>query len=248
MNRSVIILGLGLVLNLVAQSAFSNEHLLKHAQAVSQAMSALYMTSLSHGSDKYNRDLQFYKQTADESLLQYVASQGPQHEALNNAWQKIKNDIKVEYSEDYEWDPDEVLRRDFRTYQSNAYQLISQQLDQYRSAPLSVLLASVQVETMIARFFDVSTSYNGTISLSPIDAEKVDPKAISAQFNRAMDALVNRTQDAGLKKQINSALYKWKFIEDSVVNYSDESAHFLVYATKNKIHKVLSQNQLVSAN
>lgn len=248
MNRSAFVLGLGLVMNLFAHSSYSNEHLLKHVQAVGQAMSALYMTSLSHGSDKYNRDLQFYKQTAEDHLKQYVASQGQGYQDLDSAWQKMKSDIKIEYSQTYEWDPDEALRRDFRHYQSNAYKLISDQIASYQTAPLNVLLASAQVETLIARFFDVTTSYNGTVSLSPIDAEKVDPKTISQQFDKAMESLASSTQDAGLKKQISSALYKWKFIEDSVVNYSDESAHFLVYATKNKIHKVLSQNELVSAN
>jgi len=113
---------------------------------------------------------------------------------------------------------------------------------------LSVLLAAAQAETLIARFFDVTTSYNGTISLSPIDAEKVDPKTISQQFDASLTQLIKNTQDTSLKKQIESALYKWKFIEESVVNYSDASAHFLVYATKNKIHQVLSQNRLVSVN
>ena len=248
MNRSAFVLGLGLIMNLITHSAYSNEHLLKHVQAVGQAMSALYMTSLSHGSEKYNRDLQFYKQAADSSLKAYAESQGQGHQELSAAWQKFKGDIKVEYSKTYEWDPDEALRRDFRHYQSNAYQLITDQMASYQKAPLNVLLASAQVETMIGRFFDVTTSYNGTISLSPIDAEKVDPKIISVQFDKAMEHLKATSKDAALKKQIQSALYKWQFIEESVVNYSDASAHFLVYATKNQISKVLSQNQLVSAN
>jgi len=248
MLRTTFILGVGFFLNLASFSTFANEHLLKHVQAVGQTMSALYMTSLSHGSNKYKRDMEFYKQAAQESLAQYVTSQGKGHEALQKAWNTIQSDIKLEYSETYEWDPDEALRRDFRQYQSNAYQLVSEQMADYKQAPLSVLLAAAQAETLIARFFDVTTSYNGTISLSPIDAEKVDPKTISQQFDASLTQLIKNTQDNGLKKQIESALYKWKFIEESVVNYSDASAHFLVYATKNKIHQVLSQNRLVSVN
>jgi len=248
MNRFSFFTALSLLLCVHTTSALANEYLLKHVQTVGQTMSALYMSSLSHGGEKYKRDLDFYKQQANESLNKYVESNAPSALELKAAWLAIKDKIKSEYRKDYEWDPDEELRRDFRSYQSNAYQLVNQQLDQYQTAPLNVYLAAAQAETMIGRFFDITTSYNGTISLSPIDAEKVDSKAISVQFDQIMSKMVASHVDPQMKKQVRSALYKWQFIEESVVNYSDASAHFLVYATKNKISKVLTQNQLVSAN
>lgn len=248
MNRFSFLAALSFLLCIHTTSALANEYLLKHTQAVGQTMSALYMSSLSHGGAKYQRDLDFYKQVATETLQQYVESKAPQSSELNAAWKALKGRIKSEYSKDYEWDPDEAVRRDFRTYQSNVYQLVNQQLSQYQTAPLNVYLAAAQAETMIGRFFDISTSYNGTISLSPIDAEKVDLKAISVQFDQLMEKMVASHVDPQMKKEVKSALYKWQFIEESVVNYSDASAHFLVYATKNKISKVLTQNQLVGAN
>jgi hypothetical protein len=248
MNRNTFLTVLALLIGLNTTPLMANEYLLKHAQAVGQTMLALYMSSLSHGGEKYKRDLDFYKQVANETLQQYTDKQGSHASELSGAWAKIKDRIKLEYRKDFEWDPDEALRRDFRTYQSNLFQFISEQSAQYQTDVSKVFLAAAQVETLIGRFFDISTSYNGTISLSPIDAEKVDTKAVSAQFTQLMTEMIESDRTPQVKKQIKSALYKWQFVEDSVVNYSDASAHFLVYATKNKISKVLNQNQLVSAN
>ena len=83
----------------------------------------------------------------------------------------------------------------------------------------------------------MSSSCNVTISLSTQDARKLEPKSASKQYKARLEVLANASNGAH-SKHIQSAKSKWEFVEDSVVNYSDQSGYCLVYATKNKISKV----------
>ena len=64
----------------------------------------------------------------------------------------------------------------------------------------------------------------------------------SKQFKARLEQLA-QSSDRAESKRILSAKEKWEFVEESVVNYGDQSAFFLVYATKNKIAKVLQATQ-----
>jgi len=224
----------------------SADPLVSHLQATAKTMSALYMKSLTHGSDKYQRDVEAYKAEASQALQQWVESGDSQAASFSAKWASLAPVVMVEYTEKYEWDVDEVTRRDFRTYLSDLFAYANGLQSRFETTSLKSQWASAQVDTMVARFFDISTSYNGTISLSPLDAEKVNLKVIAAEFQNNMDYLGKLQPER--KKSLDSALFKWRFVEESVVNYSDASAHFLVYATTNKIRQALSQNLQVSAN
>jgi len=226
----------------------ANEALLKHTTAVAQAMSALYMEALTQGNRKYEKDLKLHLQVADKYMQDLAASELPEAKAFNKTWLSIKDRLSVEYTEDYEWDVHTEIRREFRRYQTELYDVVNSNSEQYQKPPMIKMLALAQVETIIARFFDISTSFTGTSTLSPIDEKKVDLPVIGKQFNQYMDNMIKAPFYQQQAKKLASAQYKWKFIEKSVVNYSNESAHFLVYATKNKIHKALSVGQELSAN
>ncbi len=105
------------------------------------------------------------------------------------------------------------------------------------------MFASAQLEAISARFFDVSSCYNGTVCLSSADAASIPPKDISIQLKKRLNNIATNINNQALKKSILSAKFKWEFVEDGVVNYSDKSAHFVVYATKNKISKLLKNSQ-----
>lgn len=222
---------------LFATQSHANSALLNHAQAAFQAMSAMYMKALSQGSPKYQTDLDKYKEQATASLKQFQQQDPLLGGQWLNRWSSFANNLKAEYSPEYDWDVDSVVRRDARSYLSDLYALIGSDPSMQESANQG-LLAQVEIQAITARFFDVSSSYNGTISLSPQDASKLEPKMASKQFKARLDVLAKSSNGAH-GKSIQSAKSKWEFVEDSVVNYSDQSAYFLVYATKNKISKVL---------
>ena len=228
-----------IALCLSSWTASANPALYQHTQAVGQAMSALYMQGLSEGNVKYERDLERYKQLASKSLASYSQSNPEKSADLLKTWDSLKDIIKTTYTEEFGWDIDASIRRDFRGYLSTLYQLSLAEIKQNNSGAGQQQFALVQMESIIARFFDISSVYNGTYSLNASDAEKINPKVISQEFKQSMDQLMSRSTDETKIRQLTSAKYKWEFIEESVINNSDQSAFFLVYATKNKIKKVL---------
>lgn len=223
---------------LLSAPSHANPTLLNHAQAAFQAVSAMYMKALSHGSPKYQADLDRFKQEASASLQAFQEQDPVNGNEWARRWNGFVANLTVEYSPEFDWDVSAYTRRDARGYISDLYAYISNNAD-IQEGQDQALLAQVEVQAITARFFDVSSSYNGTISLSPQDAEKLEPKAASERFKARLDNLAQSPQGSQWAKKIASAKGKWEFVEDSVVNYSDENAFFLVYATKKKIAKVL---------
>ncbi len=243
LHRFAVLIAFSLCLS---PNVFATETLLKHLQAVGQTMSALYMTSLSEGSHKYKGDQERFMKVATATLQQYATEGGAQSADLLKQWQAFSNKLVVEYSVDYGWEIDSYVRRDFRTYLSDVYTMVDGQSADYQSKQARLLLAAVQMEAMSARFFDIATTYNGTLSLSVRDSEQVAPKPMSKAFKITLSQMAVNS-DKNLAKSLLKAKSKWEFVEESVVNYSDASAYFLVYATKSKIHKVLNQSQRLLA-
>lgn len=238
--RSALLLTLSWLL---AAPSFANPALLNHAQSAFQAMSAMYMKALSQGSPRYQADLDKYKKEATESLQAFQKADPMKGNEWANRWFAFEGELKAQYSKDYDWDVDSRVRRDARSYLSDLYSYIMNEPSIQESMD-QALVAQVEIQAITARFFDVSSSYNGTVSLSPQDAAKLEPKAASKRFKARLDNLVASSPRTPHSKNITSAKSKWEFVEDSVVNYSDQSAYFLVYATKNKIAKVLQSVNL----
>lgn len=232
---------------LLSAPSHANPTLLNHAQAAFQAVSAMYMKALSHGSPKYQADLDRFKQEASASLQAFQEQDPVNGNEWARRWNGFVANLTVEYSPEFDWDVSAYTRRDARGYISDLYAYISNNAD-IQEGQDQALLAQVEVQAITARFFDVSSSYNGTISLSPQDAEKLEPKAASERFKARLDNLAQSPQGSQWAKKIASAKGKWEFVEDSVVNYSDENAFFLVYATKKKIAKVLQSTSVSLAS
>lgn len=225
----------------------ADRNLFDHVTAVSQAMSALYMQGLSEGNVKYEKEMAKYKQNATEALNRYLDSNTEQANTLQKEWETLSSKIKVKYTEDYGWDVESALRMSLREYQSKIYQLSMQQTTKEDDV-ISYHIAKAQLEAIIARFFDISSSYDGTFSLSSSDLEKLDPKVISKEFKKRLVKLAEKSKDKKLARKLDSANNKWKFIEKSVVDYDNKSASFIVYATKNSINKVLTSGSSLQAS
>jgi hypothetical protein len=147
--------------------------------------------------------------------------------------------IVTTYSRDYGWDTDAVVRRDLRDYQTDLYELAVNKKSANPSEQERYHFALLQLECIVARFYDVASSIVGRLALSVTESKILNPVTVSNEFKASLQGIMDRSSNQKLIKNIVSAKYKWEFIEESVVSYSDQSAHFLVYATKKKIKEVL---------
>ena len=157
---------------LFATHSHANPALLNHAQAAFQAMSAMYMKALSQGSPKYQTDLDKHKEQAVVSLQEFQQQDPLLGGQWMNRWTSFASNLKAEYSPEYDWDVDSTVRRDARSYLSDLYAYISADSALQESANQG-LLAQVEIQAITARFFDVSSSYNCTISSSPQAASQL---------------------------------------------------------------------------
>ncbi|OUR93239.1 hypothetical protein A9Q81_15375 [Gammaproteobacteria bacterium 42_54_T18] len=221
--------------------AFAQDELLNHVKFSSQAMSALYMQGLSEGNDKYLRDFNRFRNQSYLYLKTYYRNGGEDAEKLLQQWRSFNGKLKLEYSKEFGWEIDDKVRFEFRRYLSDVYHLVAKNIGSYNSFEQQMLLSTVQVEAVAARFFDVSSSFLGTYHLQQEDIDKLNPEKISDDFKKRMDRLAVGSDDDLFKKDLLSVKYKWQFVEDSLVGYSQNRAYFLVYATKKVIAKTLGR-------
>jgi hypothetical protein len=234
--RNIFLLVLSLC---VFSSVHANETLLNHVKATSQAMSAFYMQGLSEGNEKYLKEFKGLKKESITLLRQYVRNNGSQGEELLQQWKGFSDQLVLKYDQEYGWEVDNRVRQDFRGYLSDIYKMVEDQKSNYQSVAQKKLLSLVQIEALSARFFDISSTYDGVESLFTKDKAKLNPQAISADFKATLTELVQLSEDTAMQKKLSSAKQKWSFVENSVVNYQGQTAYFVVYATKNKIKKAL---------
>jgi hypothetical protein len=131
------------------------------------------------------------------------------------------------------------VRRDLRDYQTYLYELAVNKKSANPSEQEKYHFALLQLECIVARFYDIASNIVGKLSLSNTESKILNPVTVSNEFKATLQSIIDISNNPGLVKSIISAQYKWEFIEGSVVTYSDQSAHFLVYATKKKIKEVL---------
>ena len=216
----------------------ANEALLNHLHHVSQAMSALYMHGLSEGNEKYQKEFEQYKYNALISLKTYFSQGGPDSSDLLKRWQELSGNLNLKYSEDFGWDlsPYPLVRFELRSYHSDIYRLMEKNKDNYTSYGLRVKLAKTQIEAVSARFYDIASTYDGAESLSNADFDKLNSKLVSQEVKGNLDQLTTEAPDESSLSNLKSIKLKWEFVEESVIDHQNQSAYFLVYATKNNIN------------
>ena len=216
----------------------ANEALLSHLHHVSQAMSALYMHGLSEGNEKYQKEFEQYKYNALISLKTYFSQGGPDSSDLLKRWQALSGNLNLKYSEDFGWDlsPYPLVRFELRSYHSDIYKLMEKNKDNYTSYDQKLKLAKTQIEAVSARFYDIASTYDGAESLSNADFDKLNSKLVSQEVKGTLDNLTNEAPDSVSQGNLKSIKFKWEFVEESVTDHQNQSAYFLVYATKNNIN------------
>ncbi len=222
--------------------ATATSALTEHALSVSQSMSAFYMYTLTDGDKRYQEDYVKYFSLADQSLIKFKKQDALVATELTAKWAKLRHELKFEYVDGAGYIIPGTVRVEFREYLSLVYKKISEV--SYSESNLSEQLALMvlNVEVMSARFFDLSTTLFGDVSIYTTDS--VDPVKMASEFNKQLKKFQKMQLSKAVKKSLGSAGRKWNFIQDSVINYKGEAAYFLVYYNKHQINKLLNKSQL----
>ncbi|MEH6347172.1 MAG: hypothetical protein V7785_18905 [Bermanella sp.] len=244
---------IGIFRNVILVSLFvfsslsqASSPLTEHALAISQSMSAFYMYSLSEGDKRYERDYLHYFEVAEQHLQKLQEQDALLASELKNKWDKLRQHLKFEYIEDVGFVVSGQMRGQFRQYLNNLYVSISKNINSETNFEEQLLLITLNVEIMSARFFDISSSVSGAMNMSSND-RLIDPPKMAKELNEKLLKLQNISATKAIGKNLRLVSRKWKFIEDSVINYKEQSAYLLVYYNKKQIHKLISKSQNVMA-
>lgn len=218
---------------------FAASSLVAHGLAVSKSMSAFYMYGLTQGDNRYLTEFEGFAKQAEETLNAYKVENAVTASGLQAEWQSLRPQLKHEYVKDAGYIVPVVANNLFRAYLTHIYTLVLKE-------PLGELKLTEQlqridfdIEVISARFFDVSNHLYGALSISNSDLA-IDPPKIAAQVNAQLAMLAaGKSTPEAVRKNIAVVQGKWKFIEDTVVNYKDEAAYFLVYYNLTHIGKLL---------
>jgi len=236
---SVVVLLGGL---LTSFACFSSTPLNQHTLAVSQSMSAFYMYSLSEGDERYMRQFQGHVEKADKHLQQLAEQDPLLGGELNPQWQSVRQQLSYDLIEGAGYILPMVVRVSFREYLSLLYKQVLEQSASEVQLATELFAMALEVELMAARFFDISSSEYGVMGLS-MSQQVIDPKTMSEKLQQTFDRFAKMAIPRNVKRQLRSVETKWRFIEDSIVNYKDEAAFLTVYFNKQQIFKLLTQSQ-----
>ena len=235
-----------LILLGISQASLAVSALTQHTVSVSQSMSAFYMYSLTDGDKQHKTDYQQYLIDADRHLQAYEKQDSVTATELTKQWGKFKDHLKFEYVDGAGFIIPVSLRMEYRSYLNVLYGKISQQSNSEANLSEQLVLMSLSVEVMSARFFDIANALYGTLSISNQDVIIDAPKMAKALTLR-LKAMQKMKLSGKVKKNLKTVAKKWAFIEDSVANYKGEAPYLLVYYNKQKISRLLNQSQQLLA-
>jgi hypothetical protein len=238
--------GLILALCVLSFHSSASSDLGKHVMAVSQSMSAFYMYSLSEGDTRYKNEYEQYFEDAQSHLTIFQKQDAVAANELQVHWDKLRPELKYEYVDGAGFIIPVSVRNEFRGYLSNAFSKYLKVATNEQAGSKDLANMALSVEVMSARFFDVSSALYGTMSISNTN-NVVDPIKMSKKLNIGFD----RIQDSGMNEKVKRTMRlvqtKWRFIQESVINYEGEAAYLLVYYNKSQIHKLLNKSQRMLA-
>lgn len=231
-----------LILCVFSSQSISSEALGKHVLAISQSMSAFYMYSLSEGDSRYKNEYEQYFDDAQNHLHAYKKMNAVVGNELQAHWDKLKPELKYEYIDGAGFIIPVTVRNQYRAYLSKAFTEYSLINNVEQSDSKSLEIMALNIEVMSARFFDVSSALYGTMSILNTD-NAIDPVNMAKNLNQRFEQLQLSKVSAKVKRDLRLVHTKWRFIEDSVINYKDEAAYLLVYYNKSQINKLLNRSQ-----
>ncbi len=235
---TVLIMSLGLGFSSLTSAASS---LVSHGLAVSKSMSAFYMYGLTQGDSRYLGEFENFARQAEASLKEYSVENAVTANSLSAEWQALRPTLKHEYVKDAGYIVPVEANNRFRAYLTHVYELVLKEPRQELKLNQQLARVDFDIEVICARFFDVSNHLYGALSISNTDLA-IDPPKIAAQINAQLAMLrASKSTPPAVLKNLEAVQGKWKFIEDTVVNYKDEAAYFLVYYNMGHIGKMLSR-------
>ncbi len=229
--------------------ALAKSPLTQHAISVSQAMSSFYMYNLTEGQARYKTDYKSFLSSADQYLTEYHKEDAVSAAQFMQQWQKLRLDLNYDNQSSGDYFVPGRTRIQFRAYLNDLYKKIVNSVNSESNLPQQLALLELSMEVMSARFFDISSSLYGVQSLTSNDLA-IDPVKIAKRFNEKLDKFKKRVTNKAIQRNLSSVQDKWNFIEDTVINYKEESAYLLVYFNKRKINALLnkSQNTLIAGS
>ncbi len=222
--------------------SFAKSPLTQHAISVSQSMSAYYMYTLSEGDDRYQRDFDELLVLADKYLDQYQKQDPVTASEFKSKWQSVRSELDYESLSKTDYIVPSSTRTNFRRYLTSLYEKIMSSTNSETNLPHQLAIMELSVEIMTSRFFDISSALFGVQTLSSDDL-KVDPVVIAKRFKQKLEKYQDMAISKSIKRDLSSVQSKWRFIEDTVINYKEQSAYLLVYYNKKKINKILNNSQ-----
>ncbi|EAT12830.1 hypothetical protein RED65_12194 [Oceanobacter sp. RED65] len=199
------------------------------------------MFSLSEGDQRYQQQYQQHFQAASEYLDELTEFDTMLAGELRPLWQDLKGKLKYEVIPGAGYTMSTRTRVEFRDYLTLLYTKVHQQVSSESQLHNELYLMAIDVEMMTARFFDISSSEYGVMGLSA-SQRAIDPLRMANAFNRQLRKLEKMGIPRNLKRQLERVETKWRFIEDSVVNYKDEAAFLTVFFNKKQIGKILTES------
>ncbi len=232
---------------LLSANSWSSGALTQHALTASKAISAFYMFSLTEGDERYHDEYIQLLAKANSSFLELKKQNPKQLAALEPLWNKIQKEKEYKVSAQEEYNVPSYMRLQFRNYLEKIYHLVGQGIISDSNLSGHMARIALDIEVMSARFFDVSSATMGAFSVSS-SAKGNDPEVMAKNMKQRLVKLQSVVNAPKIKKNLRTIANKWRFIENSVVNYNQESAFMLVYYNKNKIGKLINSSQGVLAS
>jgi len=234
------------LLFLVSYQAYASSPLTEHTLAVSQSMSAFYMFALTDGDKRYEEEYKHYFSVADQHLKTYQQQEAQFAGELKFKWDKLREFLAFEYVEDAGYIVSSQMRMQYRQYLNALYGKLSSSINSETNFQEQLILILLDVEIMSARFFDISSSVTGPMNLSSNDLI-IDPPAMAKVLAVKLQKLIKSSATKPISKNLKLVNRKWQFIEDSVINYKEQSAYLLVYYNKGQISKLINKSRNVMA-
>jgi len=242
LHRSLLFLVFFMAFN----SAYAVSPLTQHAVAVSQSMSAFYMYSLSEGDSRYQEEYQRYLLEASGYLDEFEKHDSVVGAELKNQWSELQPNLKFDYVEGAGYIIHMSIRNEFRSYLDNVYIRVSKLISAETDLVNQMHLMTLDVEAMVARFFDVSSALYGSMAISA-SQDTLRPEEVAKKLRVKLARMIEMPISDKVKRKLKSVNTKWAFIEESVVNYTDKAAYLLVYYNKTQISKALNKSQSMLA-
>ncbi len=230
----------------VSYQAHASSPLTEHTLAVSQSMSAFYMFALTDGDKRYEEEYKHYFSVADQHLKTYQQQEAQFAGELKSKWDKIRQYLVFEYVEDAGYIVSSQMRTQYRQYLNTLYGKLSGSINSETNFQEQLILMLLDVELMSARFFDVASSVTGPMNLSSND-RIIDPPVMAKALDVKLQKLIQSSATQPISKNLKLVSRKWQFIEDSVINYKEQSAYLLVYYNKGQINKLINKSRNVMA-